>query len=99
LLWALVFYAIITTGCAVAPSIWALITLRFVQGIAVAGAMALARAMVRDISSGIRAGQELSLMRHEIGAPAEPDLQAAADHRRNDRRKPGDRSRCCCSGA
>jgi multidrug resistance protein len=62
LLWALVFYAIITTGCAVAPSIWALITLRFVQGIAVAGAMALARAMVRDISSGVRAGQELSLM-------------------------------------
>src|SRR5262252_11036710 len=32
LLWALVFYAIITTSCAVAPSVGALITLRFVQG-------------------------------------------------------------------
>ncbi|MBO0716243.1 MAG: MFS transporter [Rhizobiales bacterium] len=62
LLWALVFYAIITTGCAVAPSIWALITLRFVQGVAVAGAMALARAMVRDTSSGVRAGRQLSLI-------------------------------------
>jgi DHA1 family bicyclomycin/chloramphenicol resistance-like MFS transporter len=65
LLWALVFYVIITTGCAVAPSIWALIVLRFVQG--VAGAMVLARAMVRDISSGVRAGQELSLMASVTG--------------------------------
>jgi DHA1 family bicyclomycin/chloramphenicol resistance-like MFS transporter len=62
LLWAFVFYAIITTSCAVAPSIGALIALRFVQGVGVAGIMALARAMVRDISSGVRAGRELSLM-------------------------------------
>jgi DHA1 family bicyclomycin/chloramphenicol resistance-like MFS transporter len=45
----------------VAPSIWALIVLRFVQG--VAGAMVLARAMVRDISSGVR----LSLMASVTG--------------------------------
>jgi DHA1 family bicyclomycin/chloramphenicol resistance-like MFS transporter len=62
LLRALVLYGIMTTACAVAPSIVAFITLRFVQGIAVAGAMALARAMVRDISSGVRAGRELSLV-------------------------------------
>jgi MFS transporter, DHA1 family, multidrug resistance protein len=62
LLRALVLSGIMTTACAVAPSIVAFITLRFVQGIAVAGAMALARAMVRDISSGVRAGRELSLV-------------------------------------
>src|SRR6516164_40202 len=54
LLRALVLYGIMTTACAVAPSIVAFITLRFVQGIA--GAMA------RDISSGVRAGRELSLV-------------------------------------
>jgi MFS transporter, DHA1 family, multidrug resistance protein len=62
LLWALVFYSIITTACAVAPSVDVLITLRFVQGVGIAGIMVLARAMVRDISSGVRAGLELSLM-------------------------------------
>lgn len=62
LLAALVLYGIVTIGCAAAPSIGALITLRFVQGVGVAGAMAFARAMVRDISSGVRAGRELSLM-------------------------------------
>jgi MFS transporter, DHA1 family, multidrug resistance protein len=62
LLASLVFYAVVTIGCAAAPSIGALIALRFVQGIAVVGAMVLARAMVRDFSSGVRAGRELSLM-------------------------------------
>ena len=62
LLWALVFYSIITTACAVASSVAVLITLRFVQGVGVAGIMVLARAIVRDISSGVRAGRELSLM-------------------------------------
>jgi MFS transporter, DHA1 family, multidrug resistance protein len=62
LLASLVFYAVVTIGCAAAPSIGALIALRFIQGIAVVGAMVLARAMVRDFSSGVRAGRELSLM-------------------------------------
>jgi DHA1 family bicyclomycin/chloramphenicol resistance-like MFS transporter len=62
LLTALVFYAVVTIGCAAAPSIGALIALRFVQGVAVVGAMVLARAMVRDISSGVRAGRALSLI-------------------------------------
>jgi MFS transporter, DHA1 family, multidrug resistance protein len=59
---ALVLYSVVTIGCAAAPSIGALVALRFIQGIGVAGAMALARAMVRDISSGVRAGRALSLM-------------------------------------
>ena len=62
LLAALAFYAVVTIGCAAAPSIGALVALRFVQGVAVVGAMVLARAMVRDISSGVRAGRALSLM-------------------------------------
>ena len=64
MLWALVFYAIITTSCAVAPSVGALITLRFVQGVGVAGIMALARATVRDISSGVRARDDAIKRRH-----------------------------------
>jgi len=66
LLWALVFYAIITTSCAVAPSVGALITLRFVQGVGVAGIMALARATVRDISSGVRAGRDDAIKRRHL---------------------------------
>jgi len=60
LLWALVFYAIITTSCAVAPSVGALITLRFVQGVGVAGIM------VRDISSGVRAGRDDAIKRRHL---------------------------------
>jgi MFS transporter, DHA1 family, multidrug resistance protein len=62
LLAALVVYAIATVGCAAARSIDALIGLRFVQALGGAGAIVLARAVVRDLYSGVRAGRELSLM-------------------------------------
>jgi DHA1 family bicyclomycin/chloramphenicol resistance-like MFS transporter len=62
LLAALVVYALATVGCAVAQSINALIALRFVQALGGAGAIVLARAVVRDLYSGVRAGRELSLM-------------------------------------
>jgi len=62
LLAALVAYAVATVGCAVAASIDALIALRFVQALGGAGAIVLARAVVRDLYSGVRAGRELSLM-------------------------------------
>jgi MFS transporter, DHA1 family, multidrug resistance protein len=62
LLTALVLYALATIGCAAAQSIGGLIALRFFQAVGGAGAIVLARAVVRDIYSGVRAGRELSLM-------------------------------------
>src|SRR5436190_4374697 len=62
LLAALVLYALATIGCAAAQSIGGLIALRFLQAVGGAGAIVLARAVVRDLYSGVRAGRELSLM-------------------------------------
>jgi DHA1 family bicyclomycin/chloramphenicol resistance-like MFS transporter len=62
LLAALVVYVLATVGCAIARSIDALIGLRFLQALGGAGAIVLARAVVRDLYSGPRAGRELSLM-------------------------------------
>ena len=62
LLAALVLYAVATIGCAMAQSIDRLIALRFLQSLGGAGAIVLARAVVRDLYSGARASRELSLM-------------------------------------
>jgi DHA1 family bicyclomycin/chloramphenicol resistance-like MFS transporter len=62
LLIAIVLYGLATVACALAQSIDALIAARFVQALGGAGAIVLARAVVRDIYSGVRAGRELSLM-------------------------------------
>jgi DHA1 family bicyclomycin/chloramphenicol resistance-like MFS transporter len=48
--------------CAATPSIDPLIAARFLQGIGGSGAIVLARAIVRDLYSGVRAARELSLM-------------------------------------
>jgi len=62
ILTALVLYAIGSVFCAVTQSIETLIAVRFVQALGGAGAIVLARAVVRDLYSGVRAGRELSLM-------------------------------------
>ena len=62
LLAALVVYGLASIGCAAAQSIDGLIVLRFLQALGGAGAIVLARAVVRDLYSGVRAGRELSLM-------------------------------------
>ena len=62
LLGALIFYAAATLICAAAQSIDTLIAARFVQAIGGSGSIVMARAMVRDLYSGARAGRELSLM-------------------------------------
>src|ERR1700733_15144009 len=62
LLIALTLYGVATIACALAQSIDALIAARFVQALGGAGAVVLARAVVRDLYSGVRAGRELSLM-------------------------------------
>jgi DHA1 family bicyclomycin/chloramphenicol resistance-like MFS transporter len=62
LLIAIVLYALATVGCAMAQSVEGLIAARFLQSLGGAGSIVLARAVVRDIYSGARAGRELSLM-------------------------------------
>src|SRR5579859_5973392 len=59
---ALVLYGIGSVFCAVTQSIETLTAVRFLQALGGAGAVVLARAVVRDIHSGVRAGRELSLM-------------------------------------
>ena len=62
LLAAVAVYAAGVGICAATPSIDPLIVARFLQGIGGSGAIVLARAIVRDLYSGVRAARELSLM-------------------------------------
>jgi MFS transporter, DHA1 family, multidrug resistance protein len=62
LLAALALYGVGAIGCALTQSIGALAAVRFVQALGGAGAIVLARAIVRDLYSGVRAGRQLSLM-------------------------------------
>jgi DHA1 family bicyclomycin/chloramphenicol resistance-like MFS transporter len=71
LLIALVVFCVASLLCVFAPSIELLIAARVVQAVGAAGAIVLARAIVRDIYSGARAGRELSIMGMIMGlAPA-----------------------------
>jgi MFS transporter, DHA1 family, multidrug resistance protein len=62
LLAALALYGVATVVCAMTQSIETLAAMRFVQALGGAGSIVLARAVVRDLYSGARAGRELSLM-------------------------------------
>lgn len=59
---ALVIFCVGTLVCSIAPTIGALIAARAFQGVGAAGVIVLARAIVRDLYEGPRAGRELSLM-------------------------------------
>ncbi len=59
---ALAVYCVASAACALAPNIELLLTARAVQALGSSGAIVLARAIVRDLYSGARAGRELSLM-------------------------------------
>ena len=59
---ALVVYCVASLACAAAPDIGLLLTARALQALGSSGAVVLARAIVRDLYSGARAGRELSLM-------------------------------------
>lgn len=52
LLVGLFFYTVSSLLCAMSPSIWGLIMLRFIQGIAGSAGIVIARAIVRDLYSG-----------------------------------------------
>jgi MFS transporter, DHA1 family, multidrug resistance protein len=62
LLAALALYLTSTLACAAVQSVDPLIGARFLQGMGGSGAIVLARAIVRDLYSGVRAARELSLM-------------------------------------
>lgn len=62
LLAALSLYVAVCLGCVFAASIEMLIALRCLQALGVAAAPVLARAMVRDLYHGVRAGRELARM-------------------------------------
>src|SRR5262249_10350964 len=67
MLGALLLFCAATLACAAAPSIAVLIGARAVQAFGAAGAIVLARAVVRDLYEGARAGRELSLMAAAMG--------------------------------
>jgi DHA1 family bicyclomycin/chloramphenicol resistance-like MFS transporter len=62
LLAAIALYCAASLACALAPSIELLIAARFAQALGGSGGIVLARAMVRDLYSGSRAGRELSVI-------------------------------------
>jgi len=62
LLAAVVLYLVSTLACAAAQSVDLLIAARLLQGLSGSGAIVLARAIVRDVHSGVQAARELSLM-------------------------------------
>lgn len=62
LLAALALYCAASLACALSTSIEMLIAARFAQALGGSGGIVLARAIVRDLYSGARAGRELSLI-------------------------------------
>jgi DHA1 family bicyclomycin/chloramphenicol resistance-like MFS transporter len=62
LLCAVALYGAASLACALSTSIEALIAARFAQALGGSGGIVLARAMVRDLYSGSRAGRELSVI-------------------------------------
>src|ERR1700681_3053746 len=62
LLGALALYGAASVVCTFSTSIDMLIAARFVQALGGSGGIVLARAVVRDLYSGARAGHELSLI-------------------------------------
>jgi len=59
---ALGIYCVASLACALAPNIELLLAARALHALGSSGAIVLARAVVRDLYSGARAGRELSLM-------------------------------------
>ncbi len=67
ILCGLALYCAGTLACVFAPSIQLLIAARFVQALGAAGPIVLARAIVRDLFEGPRAGREMARMASFMG--------------------------------
>ncbi|MFD4606012.1 multidrug effflux MFS transporter [Streptomyces sp. NPDC058464] len=61
-------FALLSAGCALAPSIEVLLVLRFAQGLAGGAGLVIARAMVRDLYQGREAARVFSLIMLFAGA-------------------------------
>ena len=62
LLIGLAGYVLLSLACAAAPTIWALIGLRFLQGLAGSAGIVIARAIVRDLHEGVEAARLYSIL-------------------------------------
>jgi MFS transporter, DHA1 family, multidrug resistance protein len=62
LLVGLVAYGVASALCALAPTVWVLVALRFVQGLAGAAGIVIARAVVRDRHTGVAAARFFALL-------------------------------------
>ncbi|HKO28295.1 MAG TPA: multidrug effflux MFS transporter [Solirubrobacteraceae bacterium] len=67
LLAGLAGYVLASLACAVAPSIWTLVALRFVQGTLGGAGVVIARAIVRDMFSGAEAARVFALLMAVMG--------------------------------
>ncbi len=67
LLTGLIGYILASLACAVAPSIWTLIVLRFIQGVLGGAGVVIARAVVRDVFSGAEAARVFALLMAVMG--------------------------------
>ncbi|HEU0115845.1 MAG TPA: multidrug effflux MFS transporter [Thermomicrobiales bacterium] len=68
LLAGLAAFAVVSLLCALAPSVWALIGLRLLQGLAGAAGIVIARAIVRDLHTGVAMAKFFSLLMLVNGA-------------------------------
>jgi DHA1 family bicyclomycin/chloramphenicol resistance-like MFS transporter len=62
LYFSLVFFAVGSVGCALAPDVQTLIALRFLQGLGASAGMVICRAIVRDLHTGVEAAKLTSLL-------------------------------------
>ncbi len=67
LLVGLLGYVVASLACAAAPSIWTLIVLRFIQGVLGGAGVVIARAIVRDLFSGVEAARVFALLMAVMG--------------------------------
>jgi DHA1 family bicyclomycin/chloramphenicol resistance-like MFS transporter len=67
LLVGLVLYCAASLACAAAPSIWALVGLRLVQGLGGSAGIVVARSVVRDLVEGVEAARLYSILMVVLG--------------------------------
>lgn len=67
LLAGLAVYFVASLACAAAPTIWALVGLRLVQGLSGAAGIVIARSIVRDLRSGVEAARLFSVLMIVLG--------------------------------
>ncbi len=63
----LVVFCVVALGCAAAPNVWVLVGLRLVQGLSGSAGIVIARAVVRDLASGVDAARLFSLLMLVMG--------------------------------